>query len=304
MAMAHKVLVVGSGGIGALYGALLHKAGWQVEMVARSDHNLIRQQGLKITSVLGDLSFRPARTFAKVEEAGIADWILLAVKMLPNTDLVSLIHPAVGPDTKICLIANGLDIEMPLAQAFPTNSLVSAVAFVGSTRIRAGEIEHSAYGNLIIGSYLPGAEDACRQLAEALNRTGIRVNISQDIQHERWKKSIWNASFNPLSVAANGADTGKLLGSAEAESLVRNLMAEVVAIGRAEGYELPDALIDKNIATTLAMPPYLTSMAQDYLNHHPIELEALVGSVLRYAHKHALAVPHLNTLYQTLRLRS
>ena len=55
--------------------------------------------------------------------------------------------------TTLCLIANGLDIETPLAQAFPNNTLLSCVAFVGTTRIKAGEIKHSAYGNLIVGNF-------------------------------------------------------------------------------------------------------------------------------------------------------
>ncbi|MEN9464835.1 MAG: hypothetical protein RL217_1016, partial [Pseudomonadota bacterium] len=92
--MSQRVLVIGSGGIGSLYAALLHKAGWQVDMVARTDHGVLRQHGLKIDSVLGDLSFKPAHVYTSVEEAGTADWILLAVKILPETDLAALVAPA------------------------------------------------------------------------------------------------------------------------------------------------------------------------------------------------------------------
>lgn len=301
--MSHKVLVVGSGGIGSLYGALLHKAGWQVDMVARSDHNVITEQGVNVDSVLGDLSFKPANVYSSVEAAGTADWLLIAIKILPSIDLASLVAPAVGPNTKICLIANGLDIEIPLAEAFPTNTLISCVAFVGSTRLKAGHIKHNSYGNMIISNYLQDSEMHCQSFANALNSTGINVKICTDINIERWKKSIWNASFNPLSVITNGADTGKMLASAESEKLVRNLMAEVIATAQAEGYQLFDDLIDKNIATTRNMPPYLTSMAQDYLHGNEIELEALVGSVVHYAKQHDVAIPHLNTLYQALKLR-
>lgn len=301
--MSQRVLVIGSGGIGSLYAALLHKAGWQVDMVARTDHAVLRQHGLKIDSVLGDLSFKPAHVYANVEEAGPADWILLAVKILSETDLAALVAPAMTFSTTLCLIANGLDIETPLAQAFPNNTLLSCVAFVGTTRIKAGEIKHSAYGNLIVGNFLSDELESCQLLADSLNTTGIKVSISQDIQLERWKKSIWNASFNPLSVLTNGADTGRLLGTAEAEALVRELMAEVIATATASGYPLPQDLIEKNIATTRAMPAYQTSMAVDYLNGQAIELESLLGSVVRYARKHAVPTPHLDTLYQALKIR-
>lgn len=298
-----SVLVIGSGGIGGLYGALLHKAGWQVDMVARSDHAIIASQGLQVDSILGNLSFKPRNVYSSVAQAGPAQWILLAIKMLPSTDIASLIAPAVGPDTCICLIANGLDIEVPLVRAYPTNSLVSGVAFVGSSRVKGGHVKHSAYGGLILGSYLQNNDECCKDLINAFGRSGIKVSVSQDIALERWKKSIWNASFNPLSVLTNGADTGRLLGTPEAEKLVRTIMAEVVACGRAEGYSLPDELIDKNIATTKAMSAYLTSMALDYLNGHEIELEAILGSVVHYGRKHQISIPHLETLYETLRIR-
>ena len=301
--MSQRILVVGSGGIGSLYGAFLHKAGWQVDMVARSDHAIIQHQGVTIDSILGDLSFKPNNVYSNIAAAGTADWLLVAIKILPTTDLASLLAPAIGPNTKICLIANGLDIEKPLAEAFPTNTLISCVAFVGATRVKGGHIKHSSYGHLVISNYLQENDEYCQLFADALGTVGISAQVCPDINIERWKKSIWNASFNPLSVVTNGADTGKMLSTPEAERLVRSLMAEVIATARAEGYELADELIDKNIATTRKMPPYLTSMAQDYLHGSEIELEALVGSVIHYAEQHQVPVPHLKTVYQILKLR-
>lgn len=300
---APKILVVGSGGIGGLYGALLHKAGWQVDMVARSDYQEIHAHGLKVDSILGDLSFKPLAVHTNVEHAGTADWILLAVKMLPQLDIAELIAPAVGANTRIVLIANGLDIEAPIAQRFPNNPLISCVAFVGSSREAPGKIKHSAFGGLIMGDYHGTHADDVQQLANAFNSAGIKASASSNIALERWKKSIWNASFNPLSVLTNGADTGKLLATPEAEALVRALMAEVIATGRAAGFELADELIEKNLANTRAMPPYLTSMALDYLHQAPIELEAILGTVVAYAQQLNVAVPHLSTVYQSLNIR-
>lgn len=299
----NKVLIIGSGGIGGFYGALLHKAGWQVEMVARSDHQAIREHGLRLDSPLGDLSFQPHAVYASTAEAGHADWLLISVKILPGLDFASLLGPVVGPQTKICLIANGLDIEKPLVAAFPNNQLISCVAFVGATRIAPGSIKHNYHGNLIMSNYdAPNSAD-CELLAAALNQAGIKAIVCPDINLERWKKSIWNASFNPLSVATNGADTGKMLGSEDSLALVRALMLEVIQTGRAAGFELADELADKHIEVTKKVPPYHTSMAQDYLHGRPIELEALVGSVLNYAQRLDVAVPHLSTLHQILRLR-
>lgn len=298
---APSILVIGSGGIGGLYGSLLHKAGWRVSMLARSDHQHIAAQGLKVESILGDLSFRPEQVYASLSSLTQPfDWILLTVKMLDQQDLPSLIAPVVGPNTVIALIANGLDIERPLAHAFPHHSLISGVAFVATQRVQPGVIAHSAYGRLVLGNYQQPTDSHCQNLANAFRQSGIEVGMSDDIVRERWKKSIWNACFNPLSVLTNGADTQQLL---QIEPLLRELMAEVIACAGAEGYALNDELIEKNLANTRTMGAYHTSMALDYLHGAPIELEAILGSVLRYGQQHQLALPHLNTLYQALRVR-
>ena len=303
--MTQQVLMIGSGGIGGLYGALLNKAGWHVSYVARSDAAALRQ-GLTIESPLGDLSFIPHAVYDSVHEAsaaGSAQWVVLTVKMLDHLDLAELIRPVVGPETKIVLLANGLDIEVPLAAAFPNHSLISGVAFVASSRIRAAHIHHKAYGQVVLGDYSQGAVASASVLAEAFQQAGIRAHLSQNIALERWKKSIWNASFNPLSVVTNGADTGVLLGSADAEAYVRSLMAEVIAAGRAQGFELSDDLIESNITNTKNMPAYQTSMALDYLQGRGIELEAILGNVVRAALAKNVSVPGLNGLYQILTMR-
>lgn len=298
-----QVLVVGSGGIAGLYGALLHKAGWQVSIVARSDHAIIREHGLTVESTLGDLSFRPAQVYADTSEAAPHRHVLLAVKMLPTTDLATILKPVVNANTHIILIANGIDIETPIHNVFPNNQLTSGVAFVGSSRIAPGHIHHLAFGRLLLGNFPSGSSDDCQALAQALTEAGISAVCRDHIVTERWKKSVWNASFNPLSVATNGADTGQMLATTESEALVRNIMAEVIEVANSEGHQLSTDLIDANITQTRQMPPYHTSMALDYLNQQPIELDALVGSVVDYANRHKLAIAHLRTLHGILKLR-
>lgn len=301
MVAEKRVLVIGSGGIAGFYGALLHQAGWCVEMVARSDHAVIRENGLQVNSLLGDLSFQPEKVYANVADAEAADLIIVAVKMLPQTDIAALVKPVITASTTLCLIANGLDVEQPLRAAFPANPLISCVAFVGTSRVAPGCIEHVTNGSLILGNVINSAS-TCQQLAEDLAASGITTKVTDNIARERWKKSIWNASFNPLSVITKGADTGRMLGSPEGEALVAALMTEVVETANAEGHHLPLSLVEKNLATTRAMPPYQTSMALDYLHGRPIELDAILGRVIAAADRHQLAMPHLRTLHTALLL--
>ena len=80
-------------------------------------------------------------------------------------------------------------------------------------------------------------------------------------------------------------------------------MKEVIAVAEADGYPMPPDIIEKNISGTRAMGAYKNSMALDYLNDRPIELEAIVGNIVAIADRLDVPVPHLRTVLVTLRIR-
>ena len=102
---------------------------------------------------------------------------------------------------------------------------------------------------------------------------------------------------------ANGADTLTMLDAPGGEALIRTLMEEVIAVAQADGYPMPDGIIEKNLSGTRAMGAYKNSMALDYLNDRPIELDAILGNVVAIADRLNVPVPHLRTVLVTLRIR-
>src|SRR5262249_9979408 len=162
-----NVLVVGAGAIGAFYGAALARAGAHVSVTCRSDYEAVKQHGYSIRSaLLGDHVFRPDAVYrdaADVEQS--PDYLVLTVKVLPNVDRAALIKPAVGKNTAIVLIENGVDIEAEVAQAFPENELLSCLAFIGVSRLGNGEIHHQTLGHLTMGRYPSGPTPAGEKLA-------------------------------------------------------------------------------------------------------------------------------------------
>ena len=304
---APRVLIVGAGAVGAFYGALLHRGGATVEVVARSDAEVVRAEGYRIDSPLGDLSFRPTAVYETVDAAatgggGGPDYLVLAVKVLDDLDRAALIAPAVGSATAIVLIENGIDIEAPIAAAFPQAPLISGIAFVGARRTAPGCVQHQAFGRLVLGDYPRGIGPASHRFAALLEAGGMAGKLTDEVVTERWRKCVWNAAFNPMSVLAGGADTRRLL--AGDEPLLRSLMQEVCDVAAAEGHPLPESLVSASLANTRDMPAYKTSMALDFLAGRPLETEAILGNVVRAAERHATPVPHLRTLYGLLRLRA
>ncbi|MBA1145868.1 2-dehydropantoate 2-reductase [Ectothiorhodospiraceae bacterium WFHF3C12] len=299
-----RVLVVGAGAIGSFYGAILHRAGAEVSVVCRSDVGVVREGGFRIKSrPLGDLSFRPAQVHASVDEVERSpDYLLLCVKVLDGVDRAALIAPAVGPRTAIVLIENGIGIEREVAEAFPGNPLISALGMVGVSRTGPGEILHNHYGRLVLGDYPSGAGERARHLGALLDAGGVTGEVSEDVVTARWAKCLWNTAFNPLSVLGGGADTATMTGSESTDQLLRALMIEICAVAAADGHPLDEGLIDGYLERTRTFPGYRNSMALDYLNGRPLELDAILGNVLRIAAERGVEVPRLDTIYRSIRL--
>lgn len=298
-----QVLIVGGGAIGGFYGSILHRGGAQVAVVSRSDYDQVRENGIQVSSRLGGLSFRPAAVLRNVEECPEPpDYLVLCVKVLEGIDRAALIRPAVGPATAIVLIENGIGIEDELTQAFPDNPLISALAFIGVSRIGPGRIEHKAFGHLVFGNYPSGAGEEAHRFSEWLQAGGIRTTVTESVLTERWRKCIWNAAFNPVSVLAGGADTATILNAPGGEALMQALMEELCAIAAAAGHPMLENRVEKILADTRQMPPYRTSMALDYLHGRPMEVEAILGNAVREGRRLDVPAPRLEAVYALMKM--
>ncbi|MGY6276792.1 ketopantoate reductase family protein [Methylomonas sp. MgM2] len=301
--MKDKILIVGAGAIGGFYGGLLHKAGADVSVVCRSDYDIVKRQGIAITSCdLGNWQFHPEQVLRdSAEFQGEADYLILCTKVTENIDRVGLISGAVSKHTVIVFIQNGVDIETELQAAFPENELVSGLAFICCNRLAPAEIHHLAYGKLTLGNLPGGISDRTRHLQQYFLNAGIECTLSADIVTSRWQKCVWNAPFNPLSVLSGGLPTLAILQNQEA--LVRRIMQEVCDVAAACGHPLPDDIVETNIQHTYGMPPYKTSMLLDFERRHAMETEAILGNSVRSAQRAGIPCPVLQTLYGLMKLR-
>ncbi len=294
-----NILIVGAGAIGALYGSALARQGARVSVVCRSDYDVVSREGYDIRSpLLGDHRFRPERVYREVAECREPpDYLVLTAKVLENVDRAALIRPAVGPRTVIVLIQNGVDIEAPIAAAFPENELLSSLAFVAVGRGAPGHVHHQSLGSLILGRYPQGASAAAERLAAAFEAGKIPCKLTDNVVGARWQKAVWNAVFNPISILGGVLDTAAMLRTEAERGFVRRAMQEVCDVALAAGHPQSPNLVEQMIAGTKAMPAYKTSMALDYENGRPMEIEAILGNTVRVARKVGVATPTLDAIY-------
>ncbi|TAN50666.1 MAG: 2-dehydropantoate 2-reductase [Methylococcaceae bacterium] len=296
-----NILFIGSGAVGSYFAGKLSQTGAAVSLQARSDYEHVKIHGVHIHSVDGDFHYQPRHVVRDAAELPAKpDYAVLCIKVVEGADRVALLKNAVGPDTAIVLLSNGIEIEPEIAQAYPDHEIISALAFIGVTRTAPGHVHHQAYGHLSLGSYPSGLSDKARWLSEAFQSAGVLCNADADIATARWQKCVWNAAFNPVSVLT-GLDTGRILNGQE--GLIRALMQEVVAIAAAVGHPLPDTLVDKSIHGTKKMAAYKTSMLVDLEAGQPLETEVILGNAVRAGHKAGVPIPHLETVYALLKLK-
>jgi 2-dehydropantoate 2-reductase len=298
-----NILLAGTGAVGSYYGARLAQAGARVFTLCRSDYATVKKSGIKIKSVSGDYHFIPKQVVRNASDVSIdPDIIIVTTKVLPGISLPDLIGTKVAPETSIVLLQNGIGIDEPAKAAFPDNEIIGGIAFISVSRPEFGLIDHRDYGRIVLGRYPSGSSERTELLARLFRSAGVPCEISADIIGARWKKLLWNAPFNPMSVLCGGADTRELIESAPTCKLARDVMNEVIMLAEKAGHTLPRSAIDTIISDTRSMAPSKTSMLQDFEKKRPMEVEAILGNAIRIATELSLPVPHMESLYGLLTL--
>ncbi len=314
-----KIAVVGCGALGSYYGAKLCRAGQEVHFLLRSDFEVVSRGGVFIQSADGP--FRAYPKCANVPQAiGRCDWVLLGLKTTANDQFAKLLPPLVGPATAILTLQNGLGNEEQLARIFPPTQILGGLCFVCLNRVEPGVIHHIDHGSIMLGEFRAAPGPRTNTLASVFRQSGVPCEVTENLARAHWEKLVWNIPFNGLGVAgAAGFDavlngewpagakrgpcltTDQLLGDPRWTRLVRELMDEVIAAGRAQGLKIADAVADAHLARTRTMGAYKASTLIDFERGRPLELESLFVEPLRQARIAGVATPRLAALCEILR---
>ncbi|UOG58201.1 ketopantoate reductase family protein [Leptospira noguchii] len=299
-----RILVLGSGAIAGLYAGKLAQAGCKVDFWVRKNSSELKKNGFQIESVSwGNFYYKAETIFESIpKNLKEYDLILNCLKCLPNIDLKKILGETIPQDLPILLLQNGIGIEEPISILYPENEILSGLAFVCANRTDTGKILHLDYGELTIGSWNRNPSFICNQLVELFNSVGVPTQNTNSIRQARWKKLMWNAPFNPISVLCGGKNTSEILENSYSRKLVIDIMKEVQILSRLDGAEVPLTQIDAFLQMTETMKPYKTSMLLDFEAGRPMEIEAILGNTIRIAEKNNLEIPHIQTIYSLLKL--
>ena len=161
-------------------------------------------------------------------------------------------------------------------------------------------IEHVEGNRFSIGEPDGATSDRCRSLADALKKSGLRCPIRSRIREDMWVKLLGNVAFNPIS-ALTRATLVEIAEHPEACALARSVMEEADAVARALGVRVPVS-IERRIAGAAAVGAHKTSMLQDLESGRPMELEAVVGSVIELGEMLEVPVSNTRAVYGAAKL--
>ena len=315
-----KFLIVGAGAIGAYIGARMARAGFDVTLFARGPHlKAMQEHGVRVKSAEGDFEVRP-RIVGSLEEAGPADVVFLGVKAHSLPQLAPQLKPVLGPDTTVVSTQNGIpwwyfqgfgglweglrleriDPGGVISTAIEGRSVVGSIVYFSTEIVAPGIIQHTEGARISIGEPDGTRSDRCRRIAEALVASGLRCPITTHLRQEIWVKIMGNASLNPVS-ALTRSTLAQMIGDPDVSNVIRNIMQEVEAVSRKLGMELPVS-IDQRMAGAAKVGEHKTSMLQDLEAGRPMELEALVGSVVELGERVGVPMTHTRTVYGCAKL--
>lgn len=298
-----SIAIIGSGAVGGYYGARLAQHRHDVHFLLRSDFAAVRERGWVVRSCDGDFAIPGSKVHAYAAPADMppADLVLVTLKTTANHRLGELIGPLLHKETAILTLQNGLGNEEALADLFGAARVLGGLAFTCINRIGPGQIHHIDHGLIRLGEFGGGKSERAVGLAKLFNDSGIHCQVLDDLHYGRWEKLVWNVPFNGLG-AAMDLTTDRIIANAAGVNLVRQLMAEVVAVAGHIGISLPAEIIDQKIEQTRSMGAYKTSMQVDRQLGRPLETEAILGRPIQVGDSHSISTPVLSTLYDLLGL--
>ena len=299
--MNGRIAILGAGAIGLYYGARLALAGRDVSFLARSDLTAIRERGITLTVEGREDVLKPAAVFARAEDIGPVDLVILTLKATANAELAHLLPPLLGPATRVLTLQNGLGNEDVVARWVDRDRILGGLCYIACMRLAPAEVTCLHAGSIALGEADGPARERTRELAASFESAGVACRVVDDLVAARWRKLIWNVPFNGLSIAAGAVTTDVLCADPALRGEVQALMREVQAAARQLGIDIPDDVLRKQYDVTPPMGPYRPSSLVDFLAGRPLEIEAIWGEPLRRAQAAGAAMPRLALLYALLR---
>jgi 2-dehydropantoate 2-reductase len=296
-----RVTVVGSGGVGGYFGGRLIQAGVDVKFLARGAHlDALRRDGLQVRSIGGDFAV-PVRVTDDVDSVDPADFVLVAVKAYDNSAVAEMLPSLAGDHGAVASLQNGVDNEERFSAVVGEDRVVGGAAYIFATIAEPGIVEHTGGpAKVVLGEWRGGRSERVAELVESFRAADVDADESPDIRSVLWSKFAFICAQAGVTASVR-LPIGEIRSRPAGRELFRALAGEVCAVAAAEGVELPADLPDKTLDMADAVDPNsYSSLHHDMVHGRRMELDALLGEVVRRGERHGVDVPTTRAVYGVL----
>ncbi|MEO8855958.1 MAG: 2-dehydropantoate 2-reductase [Burkholderiaceae bacterium] len=295
-----KICIVGAGAIGGMLGVRLGVAGHTLSFILRGANlAAVGADGMRLIEADGrELRLRPSCTTDSIAQAGVQDLVILTLKAHQVAAVAPELPALMHDSTRVVTMQNGIpwwyfhkldgpyrdtpvravDPDGLIALHIDVDRVIGSVVYPASEMLRPGVVKVIEGNRFSLGELDGSDTPSLRAVADAFRQAGFKAPISSDIRSEIWLKLWGNLSFNPIS-ALTHATLEDICRFAPTRELAGAMMREAQAIGEKLGVVFKVSL-EKRIAGAQAVGAHKTSMLQDVEQGRPLELQALVASVM------------------------
>ncbi|MDP3797500.1 MAG: 2-dehydropantoate 2-reductase [Polaromonas sp.] len=300
MTQSLKVAVMGAGAVGCYFGGMFARAGHDVVLIARPQHvEAIARNGLRMETNTFDEHVRLAASADPGAVQG-ANLVLFSVKSTDTEAAGAQIRPHLPADALVLCLQNGVDNADRLRTVLPQHAVAAAVVYVATEMAGPGHVKHHGRGELVIEP-ASSASFSSEAVAQALIAAGVPTEISDNVRGALWAKLILNCAYNAVSAIAQ-LPYGKTVVGEGVKDVMRDVVAECLAVAKAEGVQVPgdvDAAIRK-IAET--MPSQFSSTAHALARGKHSEIDYLNGLIVKRGEALGVATPANRVLWALVKL--
>lgn len=299
-----KIMVMGAGGMGALFGMILDEGGMDVTLVDHDEAHVtaIQKDGLKISGLGGERT-RKMHIVASPEGINDIDIVLVQCKGTSTRIAAESMKHLADQNTVFISFQNGLGNEDILGEVLGTENVLGGLTSMAGARLGAGHIQDFDRVPTYIGEMEGGISERVADIAKALTAAGLETKPSADINADIWKKLIGNLTMSAVSGITNLTST-EILNIESLHDMCYRGLDEAISIAKSQNVNLDK---DEVIAGLKIMTQpggtgdNKSSLCLDILARRQSEVEFIYGRPLALAKKANLNVPTLHSLYSLVK---
>jgi 2-dehydropantoate 2-reductase len=298
-----RILVVGAGAIGGYFGGRLLQAGRDVTFLVRPRRATeLAAAGLVIKSPNGDVTLKNPPTVQAEKLAERFDVVLLSCKAFDLDDAIRSFAPAVGPQSAIIPLLNGMLHLDVLDGKFGPERVLGGLCTIAVTLNEHREVvQLTPMQSLNFGERDGRLSDRVRAIAEIMASGKFGAAASEHIVQEMWEKWVFLASL-AASTCLMRTSVGNILAAPGGKDFILGMLDECSEVAAAEGYAPRAPFLERTRGVLTAEGSQMTaSMFRDVKAGAPVEADHVIGDLIARGDAAKVPVPRLRTAYTHLK---